>query len=206
VKKDMDTTDSLIEQKQPNKKSIFKGIFEYVETFCYALVIMILLFMFIFRNVSVDGDSMNKTLNDKDRLIISNLAYTPKTGDIVVLRFPGEPLIKRVIAVGGQKVKIDYESWAVYVDGKKLDEKYMNYVGGAMMTFGGPTGEFFVDKDKVFVMGDNRNNSRDSREFGQFSEDDILGRVIFRVYPNFGDPDKKYENVTLNIPNVNNGR
>lgn len=180
------------EAKKPVKKqSAIQGLFEYVETFCYALALMILLFMFVFRYVSVEGNSMLYTLHDKDKLVISNLAYTPKTGDIVVVKFSPKPLIKRVIAVGGQKVRIDYENWAVYVDGVKLDETYVRKIAGVSMECpaNAPIGEFTVEEGKVFVMGDNRNNSKDSRELGQFSVNDILGRVIFRVYPNFGKVD-----------------
>lgn len=176
-------------------KSFIKEVYEYIETFCYALVLMILLFMFIFRYVSVDGESMRETLQDKDKLVISNLMYTPKTGDIVVLRRSPEPLIKRVIATAGQTVKIDYTNWAVYVDGVQLDESgYVRYTSGPMhrSTTGNEVDEFVVEAGMVFVMGDNRNNSQDSRFYGQFSEKDILGRVIFRVFPlsEFGDVDK----------------
>ncbi|HOJ48559.1 MAG TPA: signal peptidase I [Bacillota bacterium] len=179
------------EKKQKKKQSAIQGLYEYVETFCYALALMILLFMFVFRYVSVDGDSMLYTLHNNDKLVISNLAYTPKTGDIVVIKHSPKPLIKRIIAVGGQRVRIDYENWAIYVDGEKLDEPYVRRIAGVPMAGGAyaTDEEFLVDEGKIFVLGDNRNNSKDSREFGLFNESDILGRVIFRVYPNFGKVD-----------------
>lgn len=175
-------------------RSILKELYEYVETFCYALVLMILLFMFLFRYVSVDGESMRETLQDKDKLVISNLAYTPETGDIVVLKHSPEPLIKRIIATEGQTVKIDYANWKVYVDGVLLDESYVLRTSGGMTDYSGKAvEEFVVEEDRVFVMGDNRNNSLDSRSFGNnyFTEEDILGRVIFRIFPlsEFGDVD-----------------
>ena len=164
---------------------------------------MIVLFLFVFRLVTVEGDSMRETLHNADRLVISDLFYTPKTGDIVVLNpeshtASDEPIIKRVIATGGQTVYIDYDNWEVYVDGNKLDEPYIE----AMKLFhpesgmlGSPVekynGEFVVDEGKVFVMGDNRNNSKDSRsaEYGEIGENRILGKVLFRLYPDFGSVD-----------------
>ena len=189
---EVEQTEIETQDKKPEKKqSAIQGLYEYIETFCYALALMILLFMFVFRYVSVEGESMLNTFQDKDKLVISNLAYTPKTGDIVVVKSSPKPLIKRVIAVGGQKVRIDYENWAVYVDGKKLDETYVRRIAGVDMSNSPntPAGEFEVEEGKIFVMGDNRNNSLDSRQLGQFSTNDILGRVIFRVFPDFGKVD-----------------
>ena len=175
-------------------RSFLKELYEYVETFCYALVLMILLFMFIFRYVSVDGESMRDTLQDNDKLVISNLAYTPQTGDIVVLKHSPKPLIKRVIATGGQTVKINDENWEIFVDDVLLDEPYVLRTSEIMDSVGGKLYEEFVVKEgEVYVMGDNRNNSLDSRAFGSFSAEDILGRVIFRVFPlsQFGNVDNQ---------------
>lgn len=180
-----------------------KSAYEYVETFCVALSVLILLFLFVFRYASVDGDSMLPTLhgNDSsdhaDKLIISNLFYEPQTGDIVVLNtsFREQPLIKRVIAVGGQKVRIDFKNWEVTVDGQTLQEDYTNYLEGSYMASGNMASmygidengicEFTVKEGKVFVMGDNRNNSTDSRFSGVGEQDvgNIIGKVILRIYP-----------------------
>lgn len=187
------------------KRTGMATIYDYLETFCYALALMMFLFLFVFRYVSVDGDSMLGTLHNEDKLIISNLLYTPETGDIVVINPEShgdndEPIIKRVIATEGQRVYIDYEKWEVYVDGVKLDEPYIEemhiqeqYYRGIDVPMNG-TGvpkyreEFVVGENKVFVMGDNRNNSKDSRssEYGEMDENRILGRVIIRITPNFG--------------------
>lgn len=181
----------------------FRGVFEYVETFCVALGVMILLFMFVFRYVSVDGDSMLPTLHGgkssdhADRLIISDFLYHPKTGDVVVISTgTGEkPLIKRVIAAGGQTVRINFKTWEVSVDGVKLEEDYIWYVEGRPMEardmaamYGVDENgvcEFTVGEGKVFVMGDNRNDSKDSRfrEIGEQDVEHILGKVILRLYP-----------------------
>ncbi len=199
-------SEETTEQPEKNSKLNFaKTVYDYIETFCFALAIMMVLFLFVFRYVAVDGDSMMDTLKNQDKLIISNLFYTPETGDIVVINPEShgdaqEPIIKRVIATEGQRVYIDYENWEVYVDGKKLDEPYIQGMRDVeILRFGkdvqmaGTTvekykDEFVVDKDKVFVMGDNRNNSKDSRsyEYGEMGTNRILGRVIIRISPEFG--------------------
>lgn len=190
----INNSEAALKAPKPNRK--IASVYDYVETFCYALALMLVLFLFVFRYVSVDGQSMRETLQNNDKLIISNLFYKPKTGDIVVIkpnsdiRGNNEPLIKRVIATGGQKVRIDYANWEVYVDGKKLDEPYIEGMRepGWMNRPYIPryNKEFTVEENKVFVMGDNRNNSTDSRMIGEISENGILGRVIIRLYPNFG--------------------
>ncbi len=187
------------------KKSGIATFYEYLETFCYALAVMMVLFLFVFRYVTVDGDSMKHTLHNEDKLIISNLFYTPETGDIIVINpevngSDSKPIIKRVIATEGQKVRIDFENWAVYVDGVKLDEPYIQPMRQEEMLLWGEDvkmmntnvpeyrTEFTVGEDKVFVMGDNRNHSKDSRDrqYGQMGENRILGRVIIRITPDFG--------------------
>ena len=196
------------EAEKKNKKSKIGFVYDYLETFCYALSLMMILFLFVFRYVSVDGESMMGTLHDKDKLIISDMFYTPETGDIVVINPEshgdnGEPIIKRVIATEGQTVYIDYKNWEVYVDGVKLDEPYIEEMRkveqqkwGEDIPMNGTTvtkykQEFTVSEGKVFVMGDNRNNSKDSRsrEYGEMDENRILGRVILRITPNFGTVD-----------------
>ncbi len=197
-----------IKLKNRKKRSTLQAVYDYLEVFCYALATMMVLFLFVFRLVTVDGDSMRTTLTDGDRLIISNLFYTPETGDIVVINPENhgdadEPIIKRVIATEGQKVFIDYENWAVYVDGVKLDEPYIaDMMKVEKDRFGEDKPmngtnvpkykkEFTVGENKVFVMGDNRNNSKDSRsdDYGEMGVNRILGKVIFRISPDFGTVD-----------------
>ena len=174
-----------------------KSIMEWLETLAFAFIFVLVFFTFTFRLVTVDGTSMNKTLEDDEKLIISNLFYQPKTGDIVIVsrdRFGQSPIVKRVIATEGQRVEIDYASWQVTVDGVLLDEPYVNYTTDSMHQYGCPE-SFVVGEDMVFVMGDNRNNSTDSRAQGTydlvgedyiytgFSEEDIMGKVLLRITP-----------------------
>ncbi len=201
-------TETVSEAKKPKKRTALAAVYDYIEVFCYALAMMMVLFLFVFRLVTVDGGSMLTTLTNGDKLIISNLFYTPETGDIVVINPENhgdaeEPIIKRVIATEGQTVFIDYENWAVYVNGQKLDEPYIQDMmekekenWGDDIPMDGTNvpkykGEFTVSEGKVFVMGDNRNNSKDSRsrEYGEMGVNRILGKVVFRLYPNFGAVD-----------------
>jgi signal peptidase I, bacterial type len=161
-------------------------IYDWTETFVFALCVVVILFTFIFRIVTVDGQSMQMTLHDKERLLISDMLYTPKTGDIVVIQAKGfdNPLVKRVIATEGQTVSIDFNKWEVSVDGVVLDEPYVNFVSGEQMRGNGyQQYPFKVSKGNVFVMGDNRNNSTDSRYLGEIDARNIVGRVMLRVFP-----------------------
>lgn len=171
-------------------KKIVKDIFDWIELFTITIAVIISFFNLIIRPAYVEGESMTNTLQDKDVLLTSSFAYTPKTGDIVVIQDPlvlaGKPLVKRVIATGGQTVRIDYDNWKVYVDGKLLDEDYVLYREGVPMNgcyWADFTEEQTVPEGKVFVMGDNRNGSSDSRYFGYIDESAIFGHAIIRLLP-----------------------
>lgn len=184
-----------------NRISVAQEIFDWVETFCIALTAVVLIFTFLCRFVTVDGNSMNETLHDKDRLIISDMYYTPKTGDIVVVHDTTEdmfrgPIIKRVIATAGETVDIDFDTWTVTVtdtDGnvRVLDEEYVNFVEGSPMAkansiyYKHAVTEYphVVADNCVFVMGDNRNNSLDSRYVGDIDQRMILGKAYLRIFP-----------------------
>ncbi len=182
------------EPARRRRRDTVTGVFEWVESAIFAVVVVILLFTFIFRIVGIDGRSMVPTLQDNDRVVISNLFYTPKTGDIIVLdtsedtiyfngRQYSKPLIKRVIATGGQTVEVTASEngfQKVYVDGVELSEDYINFKTLAHSS--GQT-KLTVPEGYVFVMGDNRGESLDSRSFGCISENAIVGRALFRIFP-----------------------
>ena len=171
-------------------RSLTRDIYDWMQCIVVAIIVCVLLFSFCVRLVDVVGDSMNPTLVNGDKIIVSNLFYAPKPGDIIVFRkdeYRDEPLVKRVIAVEGQTVNIDFERGIVYVDGEPIDEPYIAEPTTEPLDF---TGEITVDEGCVFVMGDNRNHSTDSRYslIGQVDERCIMGKVYFTLFPikNFG--------------------
>jgi len=172
-------------EEQKPKISIPAEIYDWVQSIMMALIVCILVFLFFGHGVDVIGDSMVPTLQWYDKLFISDLFYTPENGDIVVFRadtYREEPLVKRVIAVEGQTVNIDFDQGIVYVDGVALDEPYINAPTFNKINF---DGEVTVPEGHVFVMGDNRNNSADSRDdrIGFVDVRCILGKAYFRFYP-----------------------
>jgi signal peptidase I len=172
-------------------QSTRSDIYDWLQCIVMAIVICVLFFSFIVRLVDVVGSSMYPTLEDGDKIIVSNLFYTPKQGDIIVFRkdeYREEPLVKRIIAVEGQTVDIDFEKGIVYVDGEALDEPYIAELTNDPEDFFGPVE---VPEGCVFVMGDNRNASTDSRRsaIGMVDTRCIMGKVYFTVFPlkNFGN-------------------
>ena len=164
------------------------GFHAYLHDFVYWLAGILLVFFLIFRVVIVSGPSMNATLVNGDYLLVlSNVFYgEPQYGDIVVAcknaYKNGEPIIKRVIATEGQEVFIDFDAGIVYVDGIALDEPYTL----APTTLQeGVSFPLVVEDGCVFVMGDNRNDSKDSRsaEIGQIDCREILGKALFLIFP-----------------------
>ena len=159
--------------------------FDWVQCVVVALVVGILIFMHCFRIVNVDGLSMYSTLNHGDKIITSNLFYTPQAGDIVVVqtdRYGPEPLVKRIIATGGQTIDIDFDSGIVYVDGVALDEPYVNSLTLEREDFDGP---IQIPEGYLFLMGDNRNRSTDSRSdmVGLVDERCVIGKVYLIIMP-----------------------
>ena len=178
------------EESLSSADALKQDLYLWLQTMTLALVTLILLFTFVGRIVGVEGSSMEPTLRDGDMLLLQSIAYTPSQGDIVVLTKPfghvDGAIVKRVIAVGGQHVDIDYEAGTVSVDGVPLDEPYIKEAmveppAGTYETITSVT----VPEGSVFVMGDNRNNSDDSRDtrLGTVDEQYILGRAVAVLLP-----------------------
>ena len=179
--------------EEPKKKEPFLSVlFDWLEVFCLSVVLVVLVFTFVGRMATVVGDSMERTLQNGDRVLVSSFFYTPKQGDIVVVQkesgtYDNQLLIKRVIATGGQTITFDFETWTVRVNGEIVDEPYVNRVVGAMKK-GDMTGDTItVPEGCYFVMGDNRNASADSRydSIGFVKETEIVGKAVYRVSPSF---------------------
>ena len=167
------------------KKKAVSVCYEWLKPIICAFCVAILLIVFAVRMVNVDGPSMMDTLQNGDKVLITNLFYTPVAGDIVAISH-GEnfdaPLIKRVIATQGQTLKIDSKTGDVIVDGILLNEPYIKdlTVGGVNWDF-----PYVIPRGKLFVMGDNRTISKDSRDvqIGLIDQDDILGKAQVVVFP-----------------------
>ncbi len=176
-------------------QSIRAGLYSWLQPFLFALSVLFVVSTFFGRLIGVEGDSMNPTLHNKDMLVLQSIAYTPRSGDIVVLtqksfRSGNDPIVKRVIATEGQSVAIDYSTSTLYVDGVAVSEPYL---GGRPMLrpdFDHYDYPITVPQGHIFVLGDNRNNSTDSRspEVGLVDTRCVLGRAVWRLYP-FGGID-----------------
>ena len=171
------------EKKEPKKTE--SEALDWLQCIVSALVAAILIFTFFARTITVVGSSMVPTLEEGNLLIVSKLFYQPKYGDIVVLRkesFMTDPIVKRVIATEGQTVDIDFEAGVVYVDGVALDEPYVNSTTNERENFTEPV---TVPEGCVFVMGDNRNRSTDSRSaaIGCVDTRYIIGKALLRLAP-----------------------
>ena len=181
------------EEEKPEKKGRFQSSFyDWGEALIISLIFIVLLFTFVVRLIGVDGSSMFPTLHDKDVMVVSNLGYDPQKGDIVVLNkesFMNGPIVKRIIATEGDEINIDFALGKVYVNGEKLQEDYINDIE-LPMDFEGMEFPQTVPDGCVFVMGDNRNASTDSRspDLGMVDERYIIGHVLAVVWPpeNFG--------------------
>jgi len=161
-------------------------LFDWLQCIVFALLLVLGIFTFAGKPMEVNQVSMNPTLYEGDRLIVSNLMYSPKNGDIVVFSKQtyeaGTPLVKRIVAMDGQTVDIDIESGTVTVDGIVLDEPY---IAEATKTVYDVAFPLEVPEGKVFVMGDNRNRSKDSRykAVGLVDTQEILGKVVAVILP-----------------------
>ncbi len=170
----------------PDPHAASKELYDWILCLLFALVVCVLLFTFVVHPIDVVGSSMVPTLHNGDKMVVSGLFYTPKAGDVVVFvkdeYDPNRALVKRVIAVAGQTINMDFDSGIVYIDGEPITEAYINEPTMTKLDFIGPK---TVPEGCVFVMGDNRNASLDSRkkEIGMLDTRMILGRAYYVIYP-----------------------
>ena len=187
----MADTQAVKKENEPEEQATLgQSLYSWVQAVAPVIIGIVLVFTFVGRLTPVDGPSMEPTLWHGDMMVVRSLGYTPKQGDVVVLTKPFEnitgPIVKRVIAVGGQTVEIDYAANTIYVDGEEIPQDYIlepmeQKSWQTISTITVPEGE-------VFVMGDNRNVSNDSRnpDLGTVDTRYILGKAELVLFP-FGD-------------------
>ena len=175
-------------QEQEKQTAKGRDLYEWVQSLVGSVVVVVAIFTFVIRMMGVDGHSMLNTLQHGDRLLVVNsmLYHDYKYGDIVILRkngvFDDDPIVKRVIAVEGQTVDIDFAEGIVYVDGEALEE---DYIREPTYTAEGTEFPLTVPEGSIFVMGDNRNGSSDSRDYrlGTVDTRYVIGKAAFLIFP-----------------------
>lgn len=188
-------------ENEENKVGFTKELFEWLDIIVTSMVAVVIIFTFLFRIVTIVGDSMQNTFYGREKIVITNLFYEPAYGDVIVISrnannsakdslITAEPIIKRVIATGGQYVDIDFDMGKVYVghdlgDMVELSEPYTKTPTNMKSDVEFPV---YVPEGYVFVLGDNRNDSKDSRfseigEDGLINEKYILGKAVIRIFP-----------------------
>lgn len=163
-----------------------REVYDWIQCLITALIICVMIFVFFIRVIDVVGTSMLPTLQHGNKMLVSGFLYKPKYGDVVVFKAdsydPDKALVKRVIAVSGDDINIDFDKGIVYVNGEPIEEPYINELTKTKLDFIGPKE---VPEGCVFVMGDNRNRSTDSRkaEIGMVDTRLIIGKVVFVLFP-----------------------
>ena len=169
-----------------NSNKIANASFDIVKTIIFVFALVSILFTYFIRDANVSGSSMSPALHNGDKVLLTNFNYEPKTGDIIAANaesLPEKRIIKRVIATEGQSLEIDYSTGKVYVDGILLDEEYTNAI--TRKSSNEYKFPYIIPENSIFVMGDNRAISLDSRDakLGLISEDDVIGKAQFIFYP-----------------------
>lgn len=185
--------DEELKTQGEGENSFAMSLYEWLQVLTGCLAVIVLLLLFVGRILFVDGPSMLPTLHNRDIMLVQELLYTPRQGDVVVLtqEFRGitGPIVKRVIATEGQQLEIDYTSGTVAVDGVVLDEPYINFEPMNAPWYEN-TASLTVPEGEIFVMGDNRNHSNDSRDvlLGTIDTRRVIGRAVLVAFPleNFG--------------------
>ena len=175
-------------QEQEKQTAKGRDLYEWVQSLVGSVLVVVAIFTFVIRMMGVDGHSMLNTLQHGDRLLVVNsmLYHDYKYGDIVILRkngvFADDPIVKRVIAVEEQTVDIDFAEGIVYVDGEALEE---DYIREPTYTAEGTEFPLTVPEGSIFVMGDNRNGSSDSRDYrlGTVDTRYVIGKAAFLIFP-----------------------
>ena len=175
-------------QEQEKQTAKGRDLYEWVQSLVGSVLVVVAIFTFVIRMMGVDGHSMLNTLQHGDRLLVVNsmLYHDYQYGDIVILRkngvFDDDPIVKRVIAVEGQTVDIDFAEGIVYVDGEALEE---DYIREPTYTAEGTEFPLTVPEGSIFVMGDNRNGSSDSRDYrlGTVDTRYVIGKAAFLIFP-----------------------
>ena len=175
-------------QEQEKQTAKGRDLYEWVQSLVGSVLVVVAIFTFVIRMMGVDGHSMLNTLQHGDRLLVVNsmLYHDYKYGDIVILRkngvFDDDPIVKRVIAVEGQTVDIDFAEGIVYVDGEALEE---DYIREPTYTAEGTEFPLTVPEGSIFVMGDNRNGSSDSRDYrlGTVDTRYVIGKAALLIFP-----------------------
>lgn len=190
--------DETEKNDKEKKRRPFADAYEWVSSLVFAVLLMLALNLFGFRSITVHGDSMKNTLLNTNQIIASSCFYNIEHGDIVVIQadkiynqnsgFFGEPIIKRVIGLSGDVIRFDFEAGEVYRNGEKLSEPYIAEATTLKQQCESGI-DYVVPENCVFVMGDNRNVSRDSRDMasvGFVDKNLIMGKALFRYFP-FGE-------------------
>lgn len=173
--------------KSPFQKAVHFSM-DFLETAVVALSIFVVVYLFLVQPHEIKGSSMEPNFHNNEYILTDKISYRmrdPKRGEVVIFKAPKNPdvdYIKRVIALPGERVKV--QNGSVFVNGKKLNEAYLNdttnIFPGQFMTEGI---EITVPEGYLFALGDNRQHSSDSREFGPVKEDQIIGRALLRYWP-----------------------